>query len=63
MKKNVTADQLEYLKIIKDILEYKRKSNSRMYQIIRETIHFENYDDKESEWFNSSVKDYYLKNK
>ena len=63
MKKNVTNDQLKYIKDVMYVLEKKGKSKSRMYQIIRETIHFENYDDKESEWFNSSVKDYYLKNK
>ncbi len=60
---SLTVGQHTYLKEVMFMLETNGKEKSRMYQILTETTSHGYYWNKEKNWFNNTVKDYYLKNK
>jgi len=59
----ITDAQYEYLQKVLLILKSKGRDNSRMYEAIKDAIYYRYYYEKDSSWFNTSVRDYYLKNK
>jgi len=59
----ISDQQLDYLQRVMFILESNGRTNSRMYEVVADAVAYGYYHVKNKNWFNETVREYYIKNK